>query len=67
MPEALLYSLAIVFSLIGFITVLYALIVRLLFKGGKNKFILLLPVSKEADLSVVTACSSMLRSHPLFS
>ncbi len=67
MPEALISAVCVILALIGLITLIYNLMVRILLFGRRDKIVIVLPVDDEEDPASVFACQNMLKAYPLFS
>ncbi len=67
MPEALISAVSVILALIGLVTIIYSLMVRIWFMGRCDKILIVLPVDDEEDPSSVFACKNMLKAYPLFS
>lgn len=64
MLETLLSALSVVLSLIGLITVIYSLLIKILLHGVDGKYLLILPLDEERDSAEIFACSAILKSNP---
>lgn len=67
MPEALISALSVILALIGLITLIYSLMVRVFLFGRGEKIVIILPIDKDDDPVSVFACQNMLKAYPLFS
>ncbi len=66
MPEALISAISVILALIGLITLIYSVMVRILLFGREEKIIIVLPVDSEENPASVFACKNMLKAYPLF-
>ena len=66
MPEVLISAVSVILALIGLITLIYGVMVRILLFGRDEKIIIVLPVDEEEDAATVFACKNMLKAYPLF-